>query len=182
MDTIAVAIALGAQNKANAAAAIGAAIPGPAIGELYPAKVFPATGTMLSATSMLVTVTLTEAKTEVDGSQAAFRDLQEEMQKALANTGEARLVVNVAPITGVFNYGFTFPLKTLLSGNNLSSYSYFGLVSARFAVDATSMGLGIIDKEVLLKFYNQTNGGDVVHVLGDDNKYHAELPITISLV
>ena len=192
MDTLAVALALGADKKGAAAAEQAqracAAVAGPEavmIGIDGPFQMFHAESSMLSATSLEFDVVLTkEGRDTADLAKADLLIFTQAIQRKIAEAGEAILVVDASSITGVLPYGLGFTVKSLTTHNTFSQNThYFGLVSARIVLDATSLGLGVIDKEVLAKFYSSDLGGDVIfnNNTAGDGKYHAILPLTFSL-
>lgn len=190
MDTIAVALALGAEKKANKAGeqakASSSAIVGPATVSIAGAgdfQMFHANSEALSETSLMFTVVLTEGRDTADDAKTSLTDLWEKIQKKIAEAGEAILVVDASVIPVVLPYGLGFTMKSLTTMNTFSEYSaYAGLLSTRLVLDATSLGLGVIDKEVLSKLYLTENGGDVVvsNALGD-GLYHCILPLIFRL-
>ena len=190
MDTIAVALALGAEKKANKAGeqaqASSSAIIGPVTVSISNAgdfQLFHADSQAISETSLRFTVVLTEGSDTADDAKGNFAALRKKIQKKIAESGEAILVVDASAIPGVMPYGLGFTMKSLTTMNTFSMNPYYsGLLSTRLVLDATSLGLGVINKEVLSKLYSTENGGDVaVSNTTGDGKYHCVLPITVSL-
>lgn len=193
MDNIAIALALAAKSAGvkaakEAAKKTSSVIPGNDV--LNPGYIhrgytfFRAKSQMLSMTSAQFKVILTDGLDTAEAAEGAYWALAGDLADAICRTGEARLVVLSEGIPGTMPQG-VWPIKCLVPmfARSLSDAAFDGFVEGRFVIDASSLGLGIIDKTITAKFSLSTDGGDIVidDTTAGDSKYHCILPITVNL-
>jgi len=191
MDAVALALALGAGNEAQAANAAAAAAAEKAT-EFAPmvqsyggeeAPWFEAKTSMNGFSSVTYKVRLTEIFEDADSPEYAFRDLQDAISAKIRNGGDALLMVQGSAIMGVVNQSLIVAKSLLPLIFTSDEPRFTGFLESRFTLDATALGLGVIDSTDKEKF-NLTTDPDAGAVVIDDTTfsggYCAWIPFTFS--